>query len=42
MNQKILQHNHHNHFTAILPGSPGWSGARREILDFIFFSEKED
>jgi len=26
---------HHNRFTAIFPGSPGWAGARRELLDFM-------
>jgi len=26
---------HHNHFTALFPGSPGWAGARRELLDFM-------
>ena len=26
---------HHNHFTAFLPGPPGWAGARRELLDFM-------
>ena len=24
---------HHNHFTALFPGPPGWAGARRELLD---------
>jgi len=28
-------HHHHNHFTALFPGSPGWAGARRELLDFM-------
>jgi len=27
-------HHHHNHFTALFPGLPGWDGARRELLDF--------
>jgi len=26
---------HHNHFTALFPGPPGWAGARRELLDFM-------
>jgi len=26
---KIHQH-HHNRFTALFPGLPGWAGARRE------------
>ena len=26
---------HHNSFTALLPGPPGWAGARRELLDFM-------
>jgi len=26
---------HHNHFTALSPGPPGWAGARRELLDFM-------
>jgi len=25
----------HNRFTALLPGPPGWAGARRELLDFM-------
>jgi len=24
-----------NRFTALFPGSPGWAGARRELLDFM-------
>ena len=24
---------HHNRFTALFPGPPGWAGARRELLD---------
>ena len=26
---------HHNRFTALFPGPPGWAGARRELLDFV-------
>ena len=26
---------HHIGFTALFPGSPGWAGARRELLDFM-------
>jgi len=26
---------HHNRFTALFPGVPGWAGARRELLDFM-------
>jgi len=26
---------HHNRFTALSPGPPGWAGDRRELLDFI-------
>jgi len=26
---------HHNRFTALFPGPPGWAGARRELLDFM-------
>jgi len=26
---------HHNRFTALFPGPPGWAGARSELLDFI-------
>jgi len=26
---------HHNHFTALFPGPPGWAGARREFLNFM-------
>ena len=26
---------HHNHFTALFPGRPGWAAARRELLDFM-------
>jgi len=25
----------HKHFTALLPGPPGWAGARGELLDFM-------
>jgi len=28
-------HHHHNRFTALLPGPPGWAGARTELLDFM-------
>jgi len=26
---------HHNHFTALFPGPPGWAGARGELLNFM-------
>jgi len=26
---------HHNRFTALFPGPPGWAGARRKLLDFM-------
>jgi len=26
---------HHDRFTALFPGPPGWAGARRELLDFM-------
>jgi len=26
---------HHIHFTALIPGPPGWAGARRELLHFM-------
>jgi len=26
---------HHNRFTALFPGPPGWASARRELLDFM-------
>jgi len=26
---------HHNHFTALFPGPPGWAGASWELLDFM-------
>ena len=31
----IVHHHHHNHFTALFLGPPGWTGARRELLDFM-------
>jgi len=31
----IYLNHHHNHFTALFPGPPGWAGARRELLDFM-------
>ena len=27
--------NHHNRFTSLSPGPPGWAGAKREPVDFI-------
>ena len=27
---------HHNRFTALFPGPPGWAGGRRELLDLHF------
>jgi len=30
-----LPPHHHYRFTALFPGSPGWAGARRELLDFM-------
>jgi len=30
---------HHNHFTALFPGPPGWAGARKELLDFMVQGE---
>jgi len=30
-----MYHHHHNCFTDLFPGSPGWAGARRELLDFM-------
>ena len=30
---------HHNRFTALFPGPPGWAGARRELLDFMVQGE---
>jgi len=40
MKTNILRSNnhatpHHNRFTALLPGPPGWASARRELLDFM-------
>jgi len=32
---KIRYHHHHNCFTDLFPGPPGWAGARRELLDFM-------
>jgi len=26
---------HHNRFTALFPGLPGWAGARSKLLDFM-------
>jgi len=26
---------HHNRFTALFPGPPGWAGARRKLLDIM-------
>ena len=26
---------HHNRFTALFPGAPGWASARRKLLDFM-------
>jgi len=34
----ILPH-HHNRFTALFLGPPGWAGARRELLDFMVHGE---
>ena len=31
--QHSTDHHHHNHFTALFLGPPGWAGARRELLD---------
>jgi len=28
-------HSHHNRFTALFLGPPGWAGARRKLLDFM-------
>jgi len=28
-------YHHHNHFTALFPGPPGWASARRALLDFM-------
>jgi len=30
-----IVHVHHDRFTALFPGPPGWAGARRELLDFM-------
>ena len=37
MRHKIFSehHRHHNLFTALFPGPPGWASARRELLDFM-------
>jgi len=32
-------HHHHNRFMALFPGPPGWTGAKREILDFTVQGE---
>ena len=34
-----LKNYHHNHFMALFPGRPGWSGARKELLDFMVQGE---
>jgi len=31
----LHHHHHHNRFTALFPGPPGYTGARRELLDFM-------
>ena len=31
----VVLENHHNRFTALFPGPPGWADARRELLDFM-------
>jgi len=36
---KPTQPPHHNRFTALFLGPPGWAGARRELLDFIVQGE---
>jgi len=33
--QRSSAANHHNRFTAVFPGPPGWASARRELLDFM-------
>ena len=33
--QKHSYITHHNCFTALFPGPPGWASARRELLDFM-------
>jgi len=30
---------HHNRFTALFPGPPGWASTRRELLDFVVQGE---
>jgi len=30
---------HHNRFTAVFPGPPGWAGPRKELLDFMVQGE---
>jgi len=32
---KAQKPHHHNRFTALFPGLPRWTGARRELLDFM-------
>ena len=32
---KSSKNHHHNHFTALFPGPPGWAGARRELLHLM-------
>jgi len=32
---RSFSHNHHNRFTALFPGPPRWTGASRELLDFM-------
>jgi len=36
---KLHTHHHHNRFTALFPGPPGWAGNRRELLDFMVQGE---
>jgi len=31
----LLPRHHHNCFTTLFPGPPGWAGARKELLDFM-------
>jgi len=33
--QTSHHHHHHNRFMAVFPGPPGWSGTRRELLEFM-------
>ena len=33
--QETMTFRHHNRFTALFLGPPGWAGARRELLDFM-------